>query len=537
MIWLLRPRKKYLIKPLIISLLIVGIYEGVSLKFNTFNKTRLITDDLFTRLKYKIKPIPKETKDIAIISIDNRAYDYFGKKWPWGREIFAELVYRLSTYQPKVIGLNLAFIGASQNPTVDDLLAHSFEVAGNVISASYFDSEGGYHAPYEKLAIACKGFGFTNKPADPDNTIRRTKLFVKTVHNIILDYSFELKTACSFLDIPFGNIDFNGKEVVVDKKWEILINKDGTIPLDYSAKLEDFQLIPILDILQSKIPPDSIKNKIVIMCMTGEAFRDIQKTPLGPLPGAVIIANNILMFLRNNYIKEIPNFFTTLLLLILAVFLGCTIYKSNIIKGAIYLLSSILIFYLVSIIMIVFNIRWDFFSIPFVLVFIYIANNSYKNIGSLIENITIKRKVIRDPLTGLATKNYFRIRLQKDLDRVNKKGGYLSLVMFSIDNYKNLLSSLGTDGVNNILKRVSIIIKRNSRKTRYADFISHYNEDKFCVILRNTPPEKAKLYTGRIKNLINKKTNIALKIGVSTYPLTKTESAELFIQNAENLLG
>lgn len=516
--------RRYLARPIIISLIIIGVYEGMSLGFGTFSKVKLITRDLSIRLKYRLKPVPRETKDIAIISIDNRAYDWFGKKWPWGREIFAELIYRLSDFQPKVIGLNLAFIGASQNPAVDDLLSHSIETAGNVITASYFDKDGSYHAPYEKFAASSKGFGFTNKPIDKDQVIRRTRLFTRTVHNIILDYSFELKVTCAFLGIPFENLDFNGKEVIIREDWKIPANIDGTIPLDYSARLEDFQLIPVLDILQNKVPQESIKDKIVIMCLTGEAFRDIQKTPFGPFPGAAIIANNILMFLGNRYIKEVPERISILLLIIIAIFFGVITYKSSVIKGLLYLVASILIFYLVSIILIIQNIYWDLFSIPFIMTAIFAVNNLYRNIGTLVENAILKRRLIRDPVTGLATRYYLMVKLQKELDSVNRKGGYLSLAIFRI---KDLSA----------LKKVAALIKKNSRRTRHIDFISHYAEDRFCVILRNTTGEQTRLYTERIKDVITKETNIPLSTSICVYPLIKTNSADTFIQEAEKNLS
>lgn len=494
------------------------------MRFDTFSNARLITRDFFVRLAYRLKPLPKETKDIVIISIDNRAYDWFGKKWPWGREIFAELIYRLSSFHPKVIGLNLAFVGASQNPAVDDLLSHSIETAGNVITASYFDKDGSYHAPYEKIATSSKGFGFTNKPIDKDQVIRRTRLFTRTVHNIILDYSFELKLACAFLQIPFENLDYNGKEVIIREDWKIPVNIDGTIPLDYSARLEDFQLIPVLDILQNKVPQESIRDKIVIMCLTGEAFRDIQKTPFGPFPGAAIIANNILMFLGNRFIKEIPDTAIIFLLIIIAIFFGIITFKSSVIKGLLYLVSSILIFYLVSIIFIIQNIYWDLFSIPFIMIVIFTVNNLYRNMGTLIENAILRRRLIRDPITGLATKYYLTIKLQKDLERINKKGGYLALVIFRI---KDLSA----------LKKVAVLIKKNSRKTRHIDFISHYAEDRFCVILRNTTSEQTRLYTERIKEVITKEAKTSISAGISIYPLIKTDSVDTFIQEAEKSLA
>lgn len=483
-------RKKYLVKPVLVSLIAVGIYLVLSLGFGLFNRAKFFSSDIFTTIRYHLKPVPESAKEIVILSIDNTAYDWFGKKWPWDREVFAELVYRLSSLQPKVIGLNLAFMGASKNKAVDDLLAHSFTAAGNVITASYFDNKGGYHAPYDILATSCKGFGFTNKPADKDMAIRRAKIFTKTVHDIILDYSFELKAACLYKDTSYES-----------KIQGIPVNKNGTMILNYLAKLNDFTLIPVLDILQNKVPQEALKDKILLLGMTGEAFRDIQRTPFGPMPGAVIIANNILMFLEDSYIKKIPIWVDSILLVLIAFFYAILFYKSSSKDGIIYLLTSVFAFVLISIVLVLFNIQWEFFSIPFVMLVVYAVTNSYKNIGLFIEDTLIKRSLIADPVTGLAAKDYFMAKLQKELD----KGRRLSLVTFRIKDHPDI----------NSLKQIGHLITKNSRRTRNVDFISRYTEDTFCVILHDTPLEQAKGYAERVKDIISRKINMPLDFQIS----------------------
>ena len=160
-----------------------------------FTIPKLRTTDLFLKLRYYLKPIPEANQDIVIVLIGKETYEHYGAKWPWSREVFADLIYKISIANPKVIGVNLGFISEStDSPTSDFLLGEAIKDAGNVILASYFDQEGGYILPYRIFQEAAIGSGFTDKPEDFDNGIRGVKLFeTYTLYDEVIDYSFETK--------------------------------------------------------------------------------------------------------------------------------------------------------------------------------------------------------------------------------------------------------------------------------------------------------------------------------------------------------
>ncbi len=538
--------RKYLIKPIIITLLVIAAYI-FSMQSGVFDRAKFFCEDLFIHLRYSLVPVPSEVEDFVILSVDDTAYDYFDRKWPWGREIFAQIVYRLSAFEPKVIGLNMAFMGASKNETVDDLMSHAFEVAGNVFTVSYFDQDGKYHAPYIKLAESCRGFGLTDKPADSDQVIRRTRLFLSTIHDIILDYSFELKVACFAQDVPLDDTDFNGKDLCI--KWDvdgqpvsrrIPVAADGTMPIDYTAQLKDFRVIPILEIIQGKVPPEAIKDKIVVMCMTGEAFRDLRDTPFGEVNGAVIIANNIIMLLRKSYVRQLPFLWYLLLLIVISLKFSLAGFRKGFPSNIIFLSLFIITFYLVNILLVIFNIRMDYFSIPFVLILLYCCFCLSVDLRVAVESIRLKRTMTIEPISRLATLHYLLTKLQKDLNIVHRRGGDLSLVTFQLKDYQQFFYSLSVADQNKFWREIAGLVKNGSRRTRNIDFISRPAEDKISALLLKTSMNNAKAYARRIKRTLathkylEQKIAVDVTVGIASYPQTKTNSPEQFISSTED---
>src|SRR3989338_1039912 len=74
-------------------------------------KVSLNTRDIFFQIRHLSSPIPNDTKDILIVTIDEESCQKLEARWPWSRHLFAELVERLHSYGSGVIGLNVAFTG------------------------------------------------------------------------------------------------------------------------------------------------------------------------------------------------------------------------------------------------------------------------------------------------------------------------------------------------------------------------------------------------------------------------------------------
>ena len=71
--------------------------------------------------------------DIVIVAIDEASLNKIGR-WPWSRTIHADLLNKLATEQPKVIGLDIIFAEPELNhPEADLALEQSIAKARNVV--------------------------------------------------------------------------------------------------------------------------------------------------------------------------------------------------------------------------------------------------------------------------------------------------------------------------------------------------------------------------------------------------------------------
>lgn len=546
----------YLIKPFVIlSLLLISYILLNSFDTPFLNLPRLKTQDFLWRVKHRISHPPKEIEKIVLIAIDDKAYSKYGGKWPWEREAFAALIYNIIKDKPNVIGINLAFLGRTEREEADDLILKlAFQDAGNVIGASYFEASGNYIVPSDYFRDALRDYGFTNKPVDVDKVIRYAKYFEPLrgptpQASGILDYSIEIKLLCAYYNILPENILYkDGKLALTKENKEILeipVDNNGFAFLNYTAKSNDLNIIPVLDVLGNKTPPGTFKDKIVLLGTKGKIFHEENSTPFGLFSGIEIIANSITMILSQKYVYVAPYFANLILFVLLIGLLTHWFWRFGVIKNILILLGAILGFSLFSLLLVINNIIIDFFSISTFILISYLTVEGTKYSTLILEEIKLKNMAILDPTTELATRRYLMFRLDSDLRRAARERRNLSVTLFSIDNLEQISSLLGIDKTDLLLKKIGQLIKRNSRKTRRGDFIARYGENTFGVILRETSPQGASRYVNRVKPILEQTQKIPtgeeIKPGIScgavSLDIVHTESASLFMKYAETALS
>ncbi|NJN79382.1 MAG: diguanylate cyclase [Anaerolineales bacterium] len=149
----------------------------------------------------------------------------------------------------------------------------------------------------------------------------------------------------------------------------------------------------------------------------------------------------------------------------------------------------------------------------------------------------IKKMATTDAVTGLSNRHVFEQALAAEVERAERLGNHVSLIIFDIDSFKEFNDTWGHPAGDARLKGMAEIIKSNLRK---YDIAARYGGDEFAIILSNSNEQNALAFATRlhetaqhdaIQNSSNTETapGYTLSIGVATFPQDATTHHELLI--------
>lgn len=258
-----------------ISLLVIGLRLIGGLE-----ALELAMLDQFFRWR---SPEPEDRR-IVIIGIDEA--DIRQYQWPIGDALLTKLLDKVRQQKPRAIGLDIArdktddvgypqleklfkstpnLIGAYKTP---DLVASNFSVSDI--------------KPPPALAQV-EQVGAVNLPLDTDGRIRRGVLSLRLPDGTV-GLSFGLQLALLYLDgekiVPFEQALHPPKLQTNDGGY-IRIDAGGhQFIVNYRRSLQGFQTVRMADVLEGKIAPDLLRDRIVMIGVTAVSLRDWFFTPL-----------------------------------------------------------------------------------------------------------------------------------------------------------------------------------------------------------------------------------------------------------------
>ncbi|MEN8906516.1 MAG: diguanylate cyclase [Clostridiales bacterium] len=154
-----------------------------------------------------------------------------------------------------------------------------------------------------------------------------------------------------------------------------------------------------------------------------------------------------------------------------------------------------------------------------------------------IENAKLFKMAITDGLTGLITHKHFKYLLEKEVARCKRYIKTFSLLIFDLDNFKNINDNYGHQAGDKILSTVSNLAVDSFRS---ADIIARYGGEEFIVILTETDKKGAIICSDRFRNRVSskkiiyeeKEISFSISGGISTYP-EDGNSEEILIRCAD----
>jgi diguanylate cyclase (GGDEF)-like protein len=142
-----------------------------------------------------------------------------------------------------------------------------------------------------------------------------------------------------------------------------------------------------------------------------------------------------------------------------------------------------------------------------------------------------------DAVTSLSNRHLFEQAIRAEVERAERNGSQLSLIIFDIDNFKEYNDAWGHPAGDARLRAMADIIRETLRK---YDIAARYGGDEFAIILSECDRDKALMYAQRLRQGIiagapNAPANDApvpgytLSIGIATYPVDAVQPGELVI--------
>ncbi|MFA7403035.1 MAG: adenylate/guanylate cyclase domain-containing protein [Pelobacteraceae bacterium] len=357
------------------------------------------TYDLRMNLRNLIRQ-PALNPDIELVLVDDRSLAEIGR-WPWSRDIQADLVHKISAGGPKVIGIDIMYT-EPENRENDAKLTAAIKKAGNVVLATPFEvaerglaQEAGPALPdyfwdaafmevkpnpdginwRESAAKSVKAFpplaeyatvatlGQVANQPDMDGVLRWEIMYVN--YGVDCYPSFSLQIARIASKLPMQDLRLFGGSSVELGERTLLTNQNGRTIINYRGKEHTYPYISAADLLKNRVSPQKLHNKIVLLGTSAMATFDQKVTPFsGNFPGVEKNANVVDNILANDFISKSKYTAELITIVVTSLLLIVLLPRLKAIPGVVLAFSLIGSYFLFSCGLLVFSNIWLNFLVP-----------------------------------------------------------------------------------------------------------------------------------------------------------------------------
>ena len=137
--------------------------------------------------------------------------------------------------------------------------------------------------------------------------------------------------------------------------------------------------------------------------------------------------------------------------------------------------------------------------------------------------VQLQQQAIRDELTGLYNRRYLEESLERELQRAERTGQPLTLMMIDVDHFKAVNDTYGHQAGDRVLQAVAELLRK---RLRAQDVICRFGGEEFVVILPDTPARQTLVRLQRWfrqEGLLavthaDQVINVRFSIGLAEYP-------------------
>jgi len=280
-------------------------------------------DNLIFDIGQRVVPIAAPD-DILIVAIDQASLAELGR-WPWSRQVHANLLNRLKQEMPAAVGFDVIFAEPEQlNPEADQHLAEAIAESGNVVLPVLLETIRANGQIVETMPLPllmrhAADIGRVHAVLDEDSIARSIYLFEGVGAPVWQIFAQAILNAADQVPTK-NNFDGIGDADAVNRYS--LVRKDQR-RVNFGGPPGHFNQISYSQVLNGEFPPNTFKNKIVLVGATALGMNDILTTPVSglslPMAGVEFHANVLESIRTDSLISEAPFWLSLLAALIVSI--------------------------------------------------------------------------------------------------------------------------------------------------------------------------------------------------------------------------
>ncbi|HEY0561916.1 MAG TPA: CHASE2 domain-containing protein [Methylophilus sp.] len=314
---------------------------------------------LFTRVdnlifdigqKYYVSPAPD---DIVIVAIDEASVAQLGR-WPWSRQVHANLIHRLQQEKTRAIGLDIVFSEPDQHNLAADVeLAKAIQKAGNVVLPVLIESTrvNGQlleTLPLPTLAEHAADLGRVHVVLDEDGIARSIYLF-EGVGAPVWQHFSQAVLNIAQKQASQNQFQTQANGIIFNEHSMFSLQRQQQKRVNFRGPPGHFSTISYIQVLKKEFAPGLFNNKIVLIGATASGMNDFIPTPVSglgqPMAGVEFHANVLDSLRQHGLIDTVSTIVSLLVLTALTLLPLVWMPKLSALRG---LISTLIYFALIA---------------------------------------------------------------------------------------------------------------------------------------------------------------------------------------------
>jgi len=489
-------------------------------------------------------------EDMVIVAIDEHSLDELGR-WPWPRQRHTELMKELTRQRAKVVGFNIMFTEPdAQDPESDAALAAAIREHGRVVlPVSYESNSSGLSVrevlPIQRLAQAAASLGHVDADADPDGLVRSVFLRAGLGSPRWPAFGYAMLE----LDQPHvqeASLLGERNPHAVGSSLAGVWVRDNRMLIPFSGPPGHFKQVSYVDVLQRRLPVDTLRDKYVLVGVTANHLGDTLPTPVTararPMSG-VEFHGHILTALQNSVILYPMAPVWRLACLAILILIPLRLYSQltslqvlglTVGLGILTLAGSLLLMRIANI--------WLAPAPALAVLLLEYLWWFWRRLESMTRSLEKRERQMdflstHDPLTKLPNPELFRSQLDQAIAYAMKTRQSVGVLCIGLDRMKIINNTLSLSAGNALLKAVA---RRLKSRLRDGQIVARLGGDEFAVVVEGVMDQKeAARIAKRLLDLTptpfiieEKDVFVTCSIGISLYP-RDSEDANTLLKCAD----